>query len=213
MATAARLYSCGTFSITFIISFNMTEFEKMRSQRLYNFSDPEILVSLTHAKTTCAKLQTVTITDNEYRGLIEDLIPGIPEDSVVCPPFHCDHGNGIKMGRNVFLNYNCVILDGGFVTIEDNVKIGPNCQLYTPQHPTDHVLRRDTVETAYPITIGEDTWLGGGVIVCPGVTIGKRCIIGAGSVVTKDIPDDCLAVGNPARVIRRLDGQTAGGGK
>ena len=148
----------------------MTEFEKMRSQQLYNFSDPEINVSLEHAKRLCTRLQTVTITDDNYRELIEDLVPGIPEDSVICPPFHCDHGNGLRLGRNVFLNYNCTILDGAYVTIGDNVKIGPNCQIYTPQHPKDHVLRRDTVETAYPVTIGEDTWLGGGVIVLPGVS-------------------------------------------
>lgn len=182
----------------------MTEFEKMRSRQLYDFSDAEIYKSLDHAKTLCARLQTVTISDECYRGMIEDLIPGIPEDSVVCPPFHCDHGNGITVGRNVFVNYNCTMLDGGRITIGDNVKIGPHCQLYTPHHPMDHVLRRETKETAYPITIGEDTWLGGGVIVCPGVTIGKRCVIAAGSVVTRDVPDDSLAAGNPAVVKRRL---------
>ena len=182
----------------------MTEFEKMRSQQLYDFSDPEIFASLEHAKEVCTRLQTMTITSDGYREVIEDLVPGIPEDSVICPPFHCDHGNGLKIGRNVFVNYNCTMLDGGLITLEDNVKVGPNCQLYTPPHPVDHVLRRKTVETAYPVTIGEDTWLGGGVIVCPGVTIGKRCIIGAGSVVTKDIPDDCVAVGTPARVIKKI---------
>lgn len=182
----------------------MTEFEKMRSLQLYDFSDAEIYKSLDHAKKLCARLQTVTITDDCYREMIEDLLPGIPEDSVVCPPFHCDHGNGITVGRNVFVNYNCTMLDGGRITLGDNVKIGPHCQLYTPQHPMDHVLRRETKETAYPITIGEDTWLGGGVIVCPGVTIGKRCVIAAGSVVTRDVPDDCLAAGNPAVVKRKI---------
>lgn len=183
----------------------MTEFEKMRSEQLYDFdADPEIRRSLIHAKELCARLQTMTITSPGYRRLIEELIPGIPEDSMVVPPFHCDHGNGISMGRNVFLNYNCVILDGAYVTLGDNVKIGPACQLLTPQHPMDHVERREPKEYAYPITIGEDTWLGGGVIVLPGVTIGKRCVIGAGAVVTRDIPDDCVAVGNPARVIKRL---------
>ena len=186
--------------------YPMTEFEKMRSQELYDFSDPEIYASLKHAKDACTRLNTMTINDGGYRETIEDLIPGIPADSVVCPPFHCDHGNGIRMGKNVFVNYNVTMLDGGAITIGDNCLIGPNCQLYTPQHPMDHVMRRRSVETAYPITIGEDTWLGGGVIVCPGVTIGKRCVIGAGSVVTKDIPDDCLAVGNPAKVIRKLNG-------
>lgn len=181
----------------------MTEFEKMRSQQMYDFSDSEISASLVHAKKVCTRLMTMTITDDDYREVIEDLVPGIPADSAICPPFHCDHGNGITIGRNVFVNYNCTMLDGGRITIGDNVLIGPNCQLYTPQHPTDYVMRRKTMETAYPVTIGDDTWLGGGVIVLPGVTIGKRCIIGAGSVVTKDIPDDCVAVGNPAKVIKK----------
>lgn len=185
----------------------MTEFEKMRSQELYDFSDAEIHASLKHAKEACTRLNAMTINDDGYRAAIEDLIPGIPADSVVCPPFHCDHGHGIRIGRNVFVNYNVTMLDGGMITIGDNCLIGPNCQLYTPQHPFDHVLRRKSVETAYPITIGEDTWLGGGVVVCPGVTIGKRCVIGAGSVVTKDIPDDCVAAGNPARVIRKMNNE------
>lgn len=183
----------------------MTEIEKMRSQQLYDFTDPEIQKSLLHAKQLCVRLHNVTIDDECYRGLIEDLIPGIPEDSIVCPPFHCDHGNRITVGSNVFVNYNCTMLDGGGINIGNNVLIGPNCQLYTPQHPMDYVARRGTIETGYPVEIGDDTWLGGGVIVCPGVKIGKRCIIAAGSVVTKDIPDDCLAAGNPAKVKRKLN--------
>lgn len=181
-----------------------TEFEKMRSGEIYRFDKGEIYESLVHAKQLCARLQTMTINDDDYRSVIEELIPGIPESSAVCPPFHCDHGNGIIIGRNVFINYNCVMLDGGWIRIGDNVKIGPACQLYTPHHPMDYIERRECQETAYPITIGEDTWLGGGCIVCPGVTIGKRCIIGAGSVVVHDIPDDSLAVGNPAVVKHSL---------
>ena len=182
----------------------MTEFEKMRSQVLYDFTKPDVQASLHHAKVLCAKLQSMTIDDEDYRETIEDLIPGIPKDSTICPPFHCDHGNGIKIGSNVFVNYNCTMLDGGGITIGDNVLIGPNCQLYTPQHPMDYVARRNPIETAYPVEIGEDTWLGGGVIVCPGVKIGRRCIIAAGSVVAHDIPDDSLAAGNPAVVKKSL---------
>jgi maltose O-acetyltransferase len=184
-----------------------TEFQKMRSSEMYYFSDPEIYSSLCHAKMVCAKLQTMTISDADYRSVIEDLIPGIPESSSVCPPFHCDHGNGIVMGVNTFLNYNCVILDGAYVRFGDNVKVGPDCQFYTPQHPKDYVARREPKETAYPISIGDDTWLGGGVIVCPGVTIGKRCIVAAGSVVIHDVPDDCMVAGNPAEVKKHFQNE------
>lgn len=182
-----------------------TEFQKMRSQELYYFTDPEIEASLEHAKELCTRLQTLTLSSPDYRSVIEELIPGIPKDSAVCPPFHCDHGNGITIGHNVFINYNCVVLDGAQVVFEDNVKVGPYSQFYTPQHPMDPVLRREPCETSFPIMIGEDTWLGGGVIVCPGVRIGKRCIVAAGSVVIRDVPDDCLVAGNPAVIKKRLN--------
>lgn len=180
------------------------EIEKMRSEELYDFSDPEIDASLRHAKQLCARLQRVTPYDEEFRPLIEELIPGIPASATICPPFYCDHGHGIRLGEGVFLNYGCTILDGALVTIGDHTLIGPNCQLYTPSHPKDHILRRETKETAYPITIGCDCWLGGGVVVCPGVTIGDRVIIGAGSVVTRDLPSDVMAAGNPAQIKKKL---------
>ena len=181
-----------------------TEYEKMRSQELYYFSDPEIHASLVHAKKVCARLRSMTICDEDYRQVIEELIPGIPQSTTICPPFHCDHGTGIILGENVFMNYDCIMLDGGYIRIGKHTLIGPHCQFYTPQHPMDYVERREEKETAYPITIGEDCWLGGNVVVCPGVTIGNRCIIAAGSVVTKDIPDDSLAAGIPALVKRSL---------
>ena len=182
-----------------------TEYEKMRSQELYYFSDPEIHASLVHAKKVCARLRSMTICDEDYRQVIEELIPGIPQSTTICPPFHCDHGTGIILGENVFMNYDCIMLDGGYIRIGKHTLIGPHCQFYTPQHPMDYVERREEKETAYPITIGEDCWLGGNVVVCPGVTIGNRCIIAAGSVVTKDIPANSLAVGNPCRVIRKIN--------
>lgn len=181
-----------------------TEYEKMRSQEIYYFSDPEIHASLVHAKKVCARLRSMTIYDEDYRQVIEELIPGIPQSTTICPPFHCDHGTGIILGENVFMNYDCIMLDGGYIRIGKHTLIGPHCQFYTPQHPMDYVERREEKETAYPITIGEDCWLGGNVVVCPGVTIGNRCIIAAGSVVTKDIPDDSLAAGVPAVVKRSL---------
>ena len=182
----------------------MTEFEKMRNSELYDFSDAETMESIKHANRLCRRLQTMTSLDADYREVIEELIPGIPASTTVNPPFHCDHGNGIKLGENVFINYNCTMLDSGLITIGAHTLIGPNCQLVTPNHPIDYLQRRKTVETGDPITIGEDCWLGAGVIVCPGVTIGDRSIIGAGSVVVKDIPEDSVAVGNPARVIKKL---------
>jgi len=147
----------------------------------------------------------MTIHDEGYRELMEELIPGFPKTALVCPPFHCDHGTGIQLDDNVFINYNATMLDSAFIRIGKNTKIGPNCQFYTPNHPMDYVERRLPQETAYPITIGEDCWIAGGVVICPGVTIGNRCIIAAGSVVTKDVPDDSLAAGCPAVVKKILN--------
>lgn len=173
----------------------MTEFEKMRSEEFYDFSSEECLANYYRAKHICAKLQTMTTEDDDYRETIEALIPGIPESSTVAPPFHCDHEHGIKLGENLFINYNGTMLDAGLITIGSNTQVGPNCQFLTPNHP---------IERCSPITIGEDCWLGGGVTVCPGVTIGDRCIIGARSVVVKDIHSDSVAVGNPCKVIRKI---------
>lgn len=183
----------------------MTEFEKMRSGELYRFDEAACLESVRRANRLCARLQTMTMGDAEYRAILEELIPGIPQSSAINPPFHCDHGHGISLGENVFVNYNATMLDGGRIMIGSNTKLGPNCQLLTPNHPMDYLERRKPQERCLSITIGEDCWLGAGVVVCPGVTIGDRSVIGAGSVVVHAIPSDCLAVGNPARVVRRLD--------
>jgi len=180
------------------------EFQKMRSETLYSFADEEVAESCRRAKMLCKKLNQMTIYDDDYRSVIEQLIPNLPKDSTVSPPFFCDHGHGITLGKNVFVNHNCVMLDGGEIIVGNNVLIGPSCQFYTAEHPMDFVQRRLPQETCRKITIGDDTWLCGSVVVCPGVSIGKRCIIAAGAVVTKDIPDDCLAAGVPAVVKKRL---------
>lgn len=182
----------------------MNEVEKMRNELLADMSAQEIQVKFRRAKTLLARMRTMSIYDDDYRELLEKLIPGIPATSVVSPPFHCDHGDGIRLGEHVFINANCTFLDGAYITIGAHTLVGPNVQIYTPHHPMDYMERRTPKEYAYPVTIGEDCWIGGGAIICPGVTIGDRCIIGAGSVVTKDIPADSVAVGNPARVIKRL---------
>lgn len=182
----------------------MTEFEKMRSKQLYSFADEECVKSNMNANALCAKLQTMTLQSPDYRQVIEALIPGLPETSSINPPFHCDHGNGIRIGHHTFLNYDCLMLDGAMISIGNHCKIGPRCQFFTPQHPIDWQERMQPVETCLPITIGDNCWLGGGVTVLPGVTIGPRCIIAAGSVVVHDIPADSLAAGNPAVVKTKL---------
>lgn len=181
-----------------------TEFEKMRAGELYDYSAPDTDGSNRHARSLCAKLQGMTSNDQKYREIMEELIPDFPESSEICPPFYCDHGTGIHIGEHVYINMNCTMLDGGFITIGKHTLIGPNCSIYTPQHPLDYMERRKPQETCLPVSIGEDTWLGGNVTVCPGVKIGDRCIIAAGSVVTHDIPDDSLAAGVPAEVKRKL---------
>lgn len=180
----------------------MNEKEKMRNGLLADMSAPEIHESFKHAKKLLARLRMISSYDNYYRQILEELIPAIPKSSKILPPFYCDHGDGIKLGENVFVNANCTFLDGAYIIIGDNTMLGPNVQIYTPHHPMNYLERRTGKEHSLPVVIEEDCWIGGGVVVCPGVTIGARTVIGAGSVVTKDIPSDCVAVGNPARVIR-----------
>lgn len=182
----------------------MTEFEKMRSGQLYRFDDAEVLASVARANELCLQLSRMTLASPDYRSTVEALIPGLPKSSSINPPFHCDHGNGISIGENTFVNYDCIMLDAGRITVGSNCKIGPRCQFFTPQHPIEYKERQMPVETGLPITIGDNCWLGGGVTVCPGVTIGDRCIIAAGSVVVRDIPADSMAAGNPAVVKRSL---------
>lgn len=183
----------------------MTEFEKMRSGQLADISAPELQEHFEHAKRLLAQMRGLSTYDDAYRELLEKLIPGIPSSSIICPPFYCDHGDGIQLGEHVFVNANCTFLDGAYIKIGDHTLIGPCVQIYTPHHPMDYIERRAPKEYAHPVAIGSDCWIGGGVIICPGVTIGDRCVIGAGSVVTKDMPADSVAVGNPARVIRRKE--------
>jgi len=140
------------------------------------------------------------------RALLEQLLGGLGAESEVRPPLRVDYGIHLTIGARCFVNFGLVALDVAAITIGDDVQIGPNVQLLTPTHPIEPGPRREKWEGAAPITIGDNVWLGGGVIVCPGVTIGADTVVGAGAVVTKDLPAGVVAVGNPARVIKRVDG-------
>lgn len=138
------------------------------------------------------------------RLIIKELIPNAGSNLYIEPPFFCDYGYNIHCGENVFINVNCVVLDENKVTIGSNVFLGPGVQIYTSSHPVDAILRR-THKITKPVSIGDDCWIGGNAIILPGITIGNGVVIGAGAVVTKDIPDNVMAVGNPAKVVRKLN--------
>jgi maltose O-acetyltransferase len=140
----------------------------------------------------------------ERRRLLAELLGAVGEGTVIRSPLYVDYGRHISVGARTFANFGLVALDVAAITIGDDVQIGPNVQLLTPTHPVEPGPRRDKWEAAKPITIGDNVWLGGGVIVLPGVTIGANTVVGAGAVVSRDLPADVVAVGNPARVVRHL---------
>jgi maltose O-acetyltransferase len=133
-----------------------------------------------------------------------ELLAAVGPDTTIRAPFFCDYGYNISLGANVFVNFNCVFLDCASITVGDRVQVGPGVQLLAADHPLDPEQRRDALELAAPIEIGDNVWLGGGAIVCPGVSIGADTVIGAGSVVTSDVPSGVVAVGNPCRVLRSV---------
>lgn len=177
----------------------------MLAGELYLGNDPE----LEHEQRRAQRLQDAFnrsgVDDAEgRRTILTELLGAIGPDTVIRPPFYCDYGSHVRIGARSFVNFGLVALDVAPITIGDDVQIGPNVQLLTPTHPVDADLRRAKWEAAEPIEVGDNVWLGGGVIVLPGVSIGRETVIGAGAVVTKDVPSGVVAVGNPARVIRTL---------
>lgn len=181
------------------------EKRKMLAGELYDAADPGLANERLQARLLLKRYNELPAGQQELRQqLLKELIPSQGTGLWIEPPFYCDYGTNISLGDKVYFNFNCIILDVMQVTIGSNVLIGPAVQIYTAMHPMEWKERASGFEFAKAISIGSDTWIGGGAIVCPGVTIGNRSVIGAGSVVTRDIPDNVFAAGNPCRVIKAL---------
>ena len=181
-----------------------TEKEKMLAGELYDPLDPQLVQERTRCRDLCKLFNDSREDQQEERKRILAELFGRPTDVWIQPPFFCDYGRNISLGEKVFFNFNCVVLDVMQVTIGDSVLFGPSVQIYTATHPLSAAERRAGLELAQPVTIGSDVWVGGGAIICPGVAIGDRSVIGAGSVVTRPIPQDVFAAGNPCRIVRPL---------
>jgi maltose O-acetyltransferase len=183
-----------------------SEKEKMLSGELYDPGDPQLVAERKHVRLLLKKFNDTDVEQREERiRLTKEMIPLLGKGVWIEPPFYCDYGSNITLGDKVYFNFNCIILDIAPVTIGSGVMFGPAVQIYTATHPLNAAERNSGLEFGLPISIGDDVWVGGGAIICPGVQIGARSVIGAGSVVTKDIPEDVLAVGNPCRVIRAIE--------
>ena len=182
-----------------------SEREKMLGSEMYDPLDPELVAARARARRLCQALNASETESQARRDILQELL-GAGGDTVrMEPPFFCDYGTNIELGEQVFFNFDCVVLDVCRVRIGDFSLFGPAVQIYTPLHPLDAEQRRRE-EFGKPVEIGSDVWVGGGAIILPGVRIGSRAVIGAGSVVTRDIPDDVFAAGNPCRVVRAVTG-------
>ena len=180
-----------------------SERQKMLDGEHYDPSDPELVAARARARSLCRRINDLAIEDAARRPLMEQLFGSGGITVTVTSPFHCDYGSQIELGEGVFFNFDCIVLDVCSVRIGARTLIGPAVQIYTPLHPLDAVARR-IEEYGKPVVIGTDVWIGGGAIILPGIHIGDRAVIGAGSVVTRDVPSDSFAAGNPCRVIRSV---------
>ncbi|BFU60692.1 galactoside O-acetyltransferase [Rodentibacter sp. JRC1] len=186
----------------------MTEYEKMMAGLAHLPAKKELKDLRRRAREILFEFNRTSPNDDIKQNiLLRKLFGQADETTSVNEPFHCDYGVNIKVGKNFFANYHCVMLDNGGITIGDNVMFAPNVSLYTVGHPLDTDLRNEGWEQAKPITIGNNVWIGGNVVILPGVTIGDNVVVGAGSVVTKDLPSNVLALGNPCRVVREITEQ------
>lgn len=184
----------------------MTEREKMLSGQVYQATDPDLIKELNQVKDLCWKYNQIQPTlIKERNKMLREMLGKADEDTFINQPFLCDYGKQIRVGKRFFANFNLVVLDEAYVTFGDDCFVGPNVGIYTACHSTDPTKRNTRQEWALPVTIGNNVWIGGGVQILPGVTIGDNVTIGAGSVVVKDIPANSVAVGNPARVVKKLE--------
>jgi len=182
-----------------------TERQKMLAGELYDPLDAELSAARVRARDMCQSLNATREADQDERRAILRALFGAGGDTVwMQPPFFCDYGSNIELGERVFFNFNCIVLDVCRVRIGSYSLFGPAVQIYTPMHPLDAGLRR-TQEFGKPVEIGSDVWVGGGAIILPGVRVGSRSVIGAGSVVTRDVPEGVFAAGSPCRVIREVE--------
>lgn len=179
--------------------------ERMLAGDLYRGADPELEAEMRHAMVLTKAFNDSDPRDPAWRhALLEQLLGSVGADVDLRPPLHVDYGSHLHIGDRTFINFGLMALDVAQIRIGADVLMGPNVQLLTPTHPIHPEPRRAKWEAALPITIGDNVWIGGMAVVCPGVTIGENSVIGAGAVVTKDVPADVVAVGNPARVIRSV---------
>jgi maltose O-acetyltransferase len=182
----------------------LSEKQKMLAGELYHPGDPEIQADSAATKAWLVRYNAaLDKSPAERRQLLLERLAAVGEGSVIRPPFHCDYGFNIRLGSGVFLNFNCVILDVVEITIGDGTQIGPAVQIYSADHPRDPLARSEGLEFGRPVRIGRHVWIGGGAIVLPGVTVGDNAVIGAGTVVTRDIAVGAIVAGNPARQISR----------
>ena len=175
-----------------------------RDNGLVYMADETVLAEMKKARVLTQKLNAIDRTDLTAIALIVKELFGKSNGAFVNPPFYCDYGSHIEVGKNFFANYNCTILDVAMVKIGDNCLIGPNVAIYTAGHPVHPDTRNTGYEYGIEVVIGDNVWIGGNSVICPGVHIGNNVVLGAGSVVTKDIPDNVIAAGNPCRVIRKI---------
>ena len=181
----------------------MTEKDKALAGLEFVRGDQDLKKARDRAEQLCFELNHTPPSQQEKRKqILNELLPHAQDGFFIKPPFICEYGEYITTGKNFFVNYNCKLMDGGKITFGDDVLIGPDCTFVTAHHPVDPDKRLAGIQQFKPITVGNNVWFGAGVLVLPGVTIGDHCVIGAGSVVNKDIPSHTMAAGNPCKVIK-----------